>query len=481
MLAALDRLLGSGDGWLLIATAAVYVLALMSAVRAIMVTRTAQGAMGWVIALMALPIVTLPLYWVFGRTRFEGYTSRRAIVTARAREEFKPLDRLRDFEETPQPGLHGLHQLACQLSDTGFLGGNRMGLLIGGQSTFDAILEAIAGARRYILVEYYIFNADRTGARVAEALIERARAGVDVSFMYDPIGSSLPRRFLARMMAAGISCSQFDTTRGRGNRFRINFRNHRKIVVIDGRTAFLGGINVSDDYYESGRRAPWRDAHVRIEGPAAMSAAITFVKDWYWARRTLPDMDFELPQPAGKARAVVWATGPADEQPQCTVSLLSSFNAARHRIWIANPYFVPTDPILQALRLAVLRGVDVRIVVPLKADHRIVRMASQLYQAEMVRAGARVFRYRRSMLHTKAFLVDDLLASVGSVNLDHRSILINFEITAFSDDREFVTAVEAMLAEDMRDGVEVSLDMVNRRSFLNRLSTRAANLLAPVL
>ena len=320
----------------------------------------------------------------------------------------------------------------------------------------------------------------QTSQACGEAM-ERARAGVKVSFMYDPIGSSLPRRFLARMREAGIACSQFDTTRGRGNRFRINFRNHRKIVVIDGRTAFLGGINVSDDYYEGGRRAPWRDAHVRIDGPAAMSAAITFVKDWYWARRALPEMDFELPQAAGRARALIWATGPADEQPQCTVSLLSSFNAARQRIWIANPYFVPTDPVVQALRLAVLRGVDVRIVVPLKADHRVVRMASQLYQAEMVRAGARVFRYRKSMLHTKAFVVDEVMASVGSVNLDHRSILINFEIAAFSDDAEFVASVGAMLAEDMRASSEVSLDMVNRRTFLNRLATRAANLLAPVL
>ena len=478
---AIDRLLSAGEGWVLVATIAVYVLALMSAVRAIMVTRTAQGAMGWVIALIALPIVTLPLYWVFGRTRFEGYTSRRAMVIARAREEFKPLGRLRDFASMPQPALGGFHHLARSLSETGFLGGNHLGLLVGGTATFDAILAAIAGARRYVLVEYYIFNADRTGTRVAEALMERARAGVAVSFMYDPIGSSLPRRFLARMRDAGISCSQFDTTRGRGNRFRINFRNHRKIVVVDGRTAFLGGINVSDEYYGGVRRAAWRDAHVRIDGPAAISAAMTFVKDWYWARRALPDMDFELPQAAGRARALVWATGPADEQPQCTVSLLSSFNVARQRIWIANPYFVPTDPVVQALRLAVLRGVDVRIVVPHRADHRVVRMASQLYQAEMVRAGARVFRYRRAMLHTKAFVIDDLLACVGSVNLDHRSILINFEIAAFSDDAEFVADVAAMLAEDMRASSEVSLEMVIRRGFLNRLATRAANLLAPVL
>ncbi len=481
MIASLPEWLADEDNWLLVASVTVYVLALMSAVRAIMVTRTSQGAMGWVIALLALPIVALPLYWVFGRTRFEGYTSRRAMITARARAELEPLWRLPEREEQPREALRGLHEMAHQLAGVGFLGGNEIRLLVGGGATFDAILEAIGTARRYILVQYYIFDAGGIGARFADAMIERARAGVRVSFMYDPIGSSLPRRFLARMRDAGIECSQFDTTRGRGNRFRINFRNHRKVVVVDGGVAFLGGVNVSDDYVGGDARRVWRDAHVRVEGPAAMIGAGTFVKDWYWARRSLPRMDFDLPERAGAARVLLWATGPADEQPECTVSLLSSFNAARDRIWIANPYFVPTEPVLQSLRLAILRGVDVRIVVPHRADHKVVRLASQMYQADIVRTGGRVFRYRKGMIHTKAFLIDDVLASVGSVNLDHRSILINFEIAAFSDEPDFVASVEAMLAEDMRNSREVSLETVNRRSFMHRLATRAANLLAPIL
>ncbi|MCB1954791.1 MAG: cardiolipin synthase [Rhodocyclaceae bacterium] len=478
---SLPAWLADENNWLLLASLSIYALALMSAVRAIMVTRTAQGAMGWVIALLALPIVTLPLYWVFGRTRFEGYTSRRATITARARAELEPLWQLPAREEPPTAALRGLHGMAHQLSGAGFLGGNEIRLLVGGVATFDAILDAIGAARRYILVQYYIFNADEIGGRIAEALMDRARAGVRVSFMYDPIGSSLPRRFLARMQAAGIECSQFDTTRGRGNRFRINFRNHRKIVVVDGDVAFLGGVNVCDDYYGKAGKGVWRDAHVRVRGPAAMIAAATFIKDWYWARRQLPRMDFDLPERQGDARVLLWATGPADEQPECTVSLLSSFNAARQRIWIANPYFVPTEPVLQALRLAILRGVDVRIVVPFRADHKIVRLASQMYQADIVRTGGRVFRYRQGMIHTKAFVVDDVLASVGSVNLDHRSILINFEIAAYSDEPAFIAAVEAMLAEDMRNSREVSLETVNRRSFINRLATRSANLLAPIL
>lgn len=482
MLDALIDVVQDGSNWLLVFAVVVYVLAIMSAVRAILVTRTAQGAMGWVIALIAMPLASLPLYWVFGRTKFEGYVTRRAMVTARARRAARALDALRAFEEAPRPGLEALHEMARKLSGSGFLGGNRVELLVGGSVTFDAILDAIGGAKRYVLVQYYIFNADGIGTRIAEALMQRASEGVQVSFMYDPIGSSLPRRFLARMQQAGIACSQFDTTRGRGNRFRVNFRNHRKIVVVDGGTAFVGGLNVGDEYLgldpDVGR---WRDAHLRLEGPVAMSAAAAFVKDWYWARRRLPAMEFDSPQPVGHARALLWATGPADDQPECTVALLSAFNAARTRIWIANPYFVPTDPVQQALRLAILRGVDVRIVVPEHNDNRLVRLASQMYQADLARTGGRIFRYGAGFLHTKAFVVDDLVASVGTVNLDHRSILINFEIAAYSDDPQFVAAVAHMLGEDMASSVEVPVDALNRRGFRHRLATRAANLLAPIL
>lgn len=222
--------------WLVAALAVVYVFAVMSAIRAILVTRTAQGAMGWVIALMAMPLIAVPLYWVFGRTRFEGYISRRAMVNARARRATKPLEALRKYELQPRAGLQGLHEMARKLTGGGFLSGNQIELLVGGEATYAAILSAIEGAQRYVLVQYYSFNADGIGTRLADALMRRAAAGVRVSFMYDPIGSSLPRRFLARMKAAGIACSVFDTTRGKGNRFRINFRNHRKIVVVDGET-----------------------------------------------------------------------------------------------------------------------------------------------------------------------------------------------------------------------------------------------------
>ncbi|MBX3679490.1 MAG: cardiolipin synthase [Rhodocyclaceae bacterium] len=472
----------NGDNWLIIFSVSAYALAIPSAVRAVLVTRTSQGAMGWVIALMAMPVISLPLYWVFGRTKFQGYVNRRAQIDELAVREAERLRALRHFDLEPRAGLQGLHGIASKLSGTGFLGGNCLELLVGGKATFDSILAEIAAAERYILVQYYIFRADGVGRRFAAALMARAKAGVKVSFLFDPIGSSLPRSFIEELRRAGIRCSPFDTTRGKGNRFQINFRNHRKIVVVDGRVGFIGGLNVGDDYLgldpDVGR---WRDAHVRIQGPAAVMAAVAFVKDWYWARRKLPRMDFDLPDACGDSRVLLWHTGPADDQPECTVSLLSSFNAARKRIWIANPYFVPTDPVQQALRLAILRGVDVRIVLPEKGDNRLIRQASWLYQADLLRAGGRVFHYCAGFLHTKAFVVDDLLACVGTVNLDHRSILINFEIAAFSDDERFVRSVGRMLDDDFAESREISIAEVNRRSIWHRFATRAANMLAPIL
>lgn len=460
---------------------ALYAFALYSAARAILHTRTAQGAMAWVLGLLLLPFLMVPLYWVFGRTKFHGYVGRRQRIMARAGRHLDALERLDAHLQEPPGRFAELHTLARRLGAGGFTGGNRVELLIDGEATYAAMLAAIAAAQHDVLVEFYIFRDDDIGRRFRDALVERARHGVQVYLLHDPVGARLGRAFLCSLDESGVRCHSFDPGR-KGSRLQINFRNHRKIVVVDGAIAFVGGLNVGDDYLgKDPVMGRWRDTHLRIDGPAAVQAHLAFCKDWYWATDELPDAPLRVVPALGDARVLVWHTGPSDPQPECLLAWLELIGRARERIWIASPYFVPPDPIQQALRLALVRGVEVQLLVPGKNDNRMVDLASQVHLAELASCGAAIHRWRDGFMHQKVCLVDSELAMVGTTNLDNRSIFINFEIFALSDDAGLVDDVARMLEADFAAAERISLDEFRNASYLRRLSCRAANLFAPML
>lgn len=463
--------------------ALIWVVAIYSALRAILYTRTAQGASAWVLALSLMPFLTLPFYWIFGHTKFYGYVSRRQQRLARSSDLASVRERMAEVTEQPEGRWGDLHTLARRLGAGGFTRGNRLDLLVDGEATFASMLSAIATAERFILIQFYIFRDDAIGRRFQAALIERARAGVAVYFLYDEIGSRLSSRFLDELHQAGIGCRDFNPGR-KGSRFQINFRNHRKIIVVDGHTAFLGGINVGDDYLgKYPKVGRWRDTHLRIGGPAAAQAQIAFYRDWYWATDELPGARFDIApaeDDSGQS-SLVWHTGPADPQPECLLSWLDAFNRARERIWIANPYFVPPEPLLQALRLALVRGVEVRLLVPAKNDNTLVHLASQVHLADLINTGAQVYRWTDGFMHQKVCLIDDDLSAIGSVNLDNRSFFINFEITAFSADADFAEQVRRMLEQDFAQSEHASIQDYREASLPWRLLCRAANLLSPIL
>ena len=461
---------------------AVYALAIYSATRAILHTRTAQGSMAWVLALLLMPFLTLPFYWVFGRSKFYGYISRRQRIMAQANEQLDALDALHACERQPEGRFAGLHTLARRLGAGGFLGGNSLDLLIDGQATFDAMLAAIRSAQDFVLIQFYIFRDDDIGHRFQKALIERANAGATVCFLYDEMGARLSSTFLRELDAAGVQCRRFDPGR-KGNRLQINFRNHRKVLVIDGIVAFVGGLNVGNDYLglypKVGR---WRDTHLRVEGPCAVQAQIAFFKDWYWAADMLPDIPVRVRRcDRSDATALIWHTGPADPQPECLLGWLELINATRERLWIANPYFVPPEPILEALRLALIRGVDVKLLMPGSNDSLLVALASQVHLADLASCGAQIYRWRDGFMHQKACLADDGLAVIGTTNLDHRSIFINFEIAAMSVDSGLIAMVERMLEKDFAASDRVSLDEFRNAGYWHKLACRAANLCSPML
>jgi cardiolipin synthase len=453
------------------------IIGVVLAVDAVMRRRSSQGAIAWCVGLVAMPLVVVPLYLVLGRTRFHGYAETLREAEARVSDHLEDWRRrMSAVAASPCEGRTVLDAVVRRLTGLSFTRGNRVTLLEGGRATYDAMLEAIAGAESYVVVQFYIVRDDDSGRALRDALIERARAGVRVHFLYDEVGSiKLPSSYLEAMRAESIEVSGFRTTQGFGNRFQINFRNHRKLLVVDGRTGFIGGHNLGDEYLH------FRDTHLRIDGPAAQQIMLTFAKDWYWATRTFTGAAGDVHVEAEDQVVAIANTGPADTLPNCSVLFTTLINAANERLWITSPYFVPDDVLVRALQAAALRGVDVRIILPGKADHRFVELASFTYYSDMIDCGVRLYRYRDRFLHQKVILVDERIAGVGTVNLDNRSFSLNFEETALVADAAFAREIDAMLRDDLEASDEVEVGHFHDKPLRFRVAAKLARLLSPIL
>ena len=313
-------------------------------------------------------------------------------------------------------------------------------------------------------------------------MIERARAGVRVFFLFDEFGSyKLPRRYLRELKAAGVECHSFGVNRFWWSRLQLNFRNHRKIVLADGEVALIGGLNVGDEYLgRDARFGGWRDTHLAMRGPVVQAVQLVFLEDWFWASNSMPELDWETRLEETDQIAAVIPTGPADPADSWQLVVAEAANTSRQRLWIASPYFVPDEGVLTALQAAAIRGVDVRILIPERADHLLVWLSAFSYFEESIPYGVRIFRYQRGFLHQKVVLVDHRLAAVGSANLDNRSFRLNFEITGFSPDPAFVDEVARMLEADFEASVEARVEDFSAKPFLFRAACRVARLMAPV-
>lgn len=446
----------------------------IAAMHAVMHTRTPQGAFAWALGLSLLPYFTLLPYLYLGRSRFHGYVDMHRLHRQRLDLTYTGDD------DAAAPECARYAALASML-DAKFRPQQRLRLLIDGDAAFEAILAAIGQAERCVLVQFFIFHDDGLGRRMQQALLERAAAGVEICVLFDGIGShALPRQYVETLRAGGVAIHPF-ATQHRQNRFQLNFRNHRKIVVVDGWRGFVGGLNVGDEYLGlKPPLAPWRDTHLELQGTAAADLQRSFAEDWHWVTGALPPM--LTPRTVdGSAHTLVAATGPADEQESCSLFFVGAIHAARRRLWLTSPYFVPDQAVMSALRLAVFRGVDVRVLIPARPDHRTVFLASTLHAYDALRAGIRMFRYQPGFVHQKVMLIDDDTAAVGSMNLDNRSFRLNFEISALNVDRAFAGAVEAMLREDFARAAELSEAEYRGASPWRRLAMHVARLFDPIL
>ncbi|WP_199031949.1 cardiolipin synthase [Ralstonia sp. ASV6] len=463
----------------------VHCVGVFAAVHAVLTVRTSQGAIAWAISLVTLPEFTLIPYLIFGRSTFAGYVDARRFHNARLREITLSDDwrRLRDHESSVVEPQHACMQALPRLTGMPCRSHNRVRLLVNGAETFDAIFAAIPQARRVLIVQFFIVHDDTLGRRLAEAMLERARAGVCVYFLFDSIGChALPRHYVQRLIDGGIHAKPFATHSGFVNRFQLNFRNHRKLVVVDGERAYVGGHNVGNEYLgERPPLSPWRDTHIEIVGAAVMDLQFTFAEDWYWAAKEVPQLLVPEQCPEENMVCQAVASGPADKQETCSLFFMEAIQSARKRLWITTPYFIPDEAVFAALRLAVLRGVDVRILIPSRPDHRVVFLASTLYAHQAIRAGVKIYRYLPGFLHQKVVLIDDDAAAVGSANLDNRSFRLNFEVMVMTADQRFATDVTRMLEADFAEATRIGRDEYERAHPLRRVIMHVAKLFAPIL
>ena len=463
----------------------VYCLGIVNAGHAVMKVQSSRGAIAWGIALITFPWLAIPLYWILGKNKFQGYTEALNIAYLEHQKLVNYAYReILEFKALLPSDFNSLEKLAAAFTPLPFTSHNEIELLINGQQTYAQMLNAIANAKDYILLQSYIINSDEEGNKFKEALILKAKEGVRINVLYDEVGShKLSRIYLQSLRQNDIKISAFRTTQGKGNRWQINFRNHRKILIIDGQIAFMGGLNIGNEYLgKDPRFGYWRDTHLKLQGPTVKCLQTTFLRDWYWATKEIPTVCWEIQKKRQHQQtAFILATDPADKVQACTLFFLNLINQAQKRLWIASPYFVPDDSILNALKLAAMRGVDVRIILPNRPDHLLVYLCSFSYYAELGEAGIKLYRYRSGFMHQKVILCDRTIAGVGTVNFDNRSFFLNFEVMTFILAPDLIESIEVMLLDDLNASSLVDFSQYQKKSFGFKLAARVSRLLAPIL
>ncbi len=448
--------------------------------------RTPTATLAWMLGLAALPLLGILVYLLVGPRRLERKKLRMAMARRAVGPALEWWER-RTAAELPFPGQ--LARLATRLDAWPPETAAEVRLYAGGDETYDALVEAIGAARHHVHCEYYIFEPGRAGARLRDALAERARAGVKVRLLVDAVGSSrLPRRFLRPLLEAGGEVARFNRPLlGRALRGLANFRTHRKIAVVDGRVGFTGGINVSDDQSRAARgESAWRDTHLRLAGAAVHGLQATFLENWAFATRGRGALQAEAfqacfpPAAAGEHWVQVVASGPDQATHAIEALYFAAIAGARERLWITTPYFVPNEALAAALESAALRGVDVRLLLPASTDSFVVDAAGRTYHDALADAGVRILVYGPPMVHAKTMVVDRDLAIVGSANLDNRRFRLTFEVVAavYGEPAadELARLFEADLARARPRARREEADPFGRR-----LVASAARLLSPLL
>ena len=449
----------------------------------VMDNRNPYKTLAWVLVLVFLPVVGLALYYFFGQdTRREKLISKKGFkrLTKYPMMEFQMQESFKVSEEKQHQLIRFFQRVNLALP----FEGNSMKIFQDGSSMLQALLATINSAKHHIHVEFYIFEDDAVGCLVKDALIEKAREGVEIRVLYDDVGCwKVPHRFYDEMREAGIEVRGFLKVRFPRFTSKVNYRNHRKLVVVDGRIGFVGGMNLAERYLKGVPWGIWKDIMMQVEGKAVYGLQMAFLTDWYATDHSLITSSSYFPKMEDKGTSLmqVVTSDPVGEWKDIMQGLLIAITSAQKYVYIQSPYLLPTEPILLALKTAAAAGVDVRIMIPEKSDSRMVHWGTMSYLQELMEAGIKIYMYQKGFLHSKLIVCDDCLSSVGSTNMDFRSFEHNFEINAFMYDKTSALMLKDIFLSDQKDAKLLHLKEWRMRPWSQKVKESVIRLFAPLL
>lgn len=482
----------SGDGpvWLILDLILFFTIIVMVVV-IILENQDPIKTISWILILFLLPLLGIILYIYLGVN-----PKKRKLISLKEMEDRMSLDRLiRDqrlllsAEVFLPDGKLGtkkhLMNLLLNNSKAIITEHNQVRVLNNGRQTFGSIIYELENAREHIHLEFYIIEDDQIGNKIKDILIRKAIAGVEVKVLYDDVGSwSLSRRYIREMTSAGIRVMNFMPVKTYAFANKVNYRLHRKIIVVDGRVGFVGGINIADRYLRGlGKNNRWRDIHLRIEGDAVRSLQALFLMDWNFANRTSDYDRRYFPDHSVTERKLVQivASGPDSDWQSIMQAYFAAIATASHYVYISTPYFLPNESIMTAMKTAALAGVDVKLLLPEKNDSWIVGRSSRSYMKELLQAGVSVFFYIKGFTHSKLLVVDDLFASVGTANMDIRSFNQDFEANALIYDEALTRQLKLDFLDDITQSKEILLEEWEKRSLWEKSQESVARIFSPLL
>lgn len=436
----------------------------------------------WILSVVFLPFIGIIWYAFFGQD-----ATKKQVISKRMYSKLKkrPLDEMEPVVENAFPHEYvNLINLLQNMDYNPLLGGNDVKLFTSGEEKFKNLLADIENAKKHIHIEYYVWVDDEIGLELQRALIKKAKQGLEVRIIYDSFGSrKTKKRFFEDFRKAGIETEPFLKLNLSALTSRLNYRTHRKMVIIDGQIGYIGGMNIADRYLKGFEWGLWRDTHARIEGKGVQGLQSVFLIDWYFVSQTLITAReyFPVLDNFGECSMQIVNSGPLSEENEISHGILQAIYDAHETIFIQTPYFIPPDSMIVALKAAAIRGVDVRVMLSKRSDVALAQMASYSYIKDMLEAGVKVYMYHKGFLHSKMMVFDGALTLVGSANFDSRSFEQNFEVEAFIYDKKLGTQADDIFVEDQRYSDPISIREWSKRPVFMRLIESFMRLFAPLL